>query len=589
MNSCIDRSLVIFALCIFAVPSIASNLESVVRAVTTETKNGPIKGVVTTIPGRSDTVLQYRKVPFAKPPIGKLRFSKPEPYGAWGSELDATEFGPSCMQGATQYFHDKPNEDYSEDCLFLNIYAPSTPKDEKRPVMVWIHGGGFTVGQGMFYNASYMANTGDVVVVTINYRLGIFGFYSLNDPKVLGNYGLWDQIEALRWINENIESFGGDKDSVTIFGESAGGFSVSLLSLIPSNRGLFHRVIAQSGTSMSPYANSPACAFASQAVTAYIGCHSDDLDARLSCMREKSAEDLLQASSPKNFVFVKSDELHLILGMGPVVDGELFPDVPQNLLSNSYPDIVDFYKSLDVIAGTTSQEGSLLYILLAPPELQEKHNFKLYEGIPTEVFQKLIVGTLVGTYYQNNTGVWQAIASRYTDTSSMEAQSMRSVELYAVVFFVVPTIQSLIAHASENHQGKTYQYNMARVSPLPFGPPVPSWFKGCGHADDLLYLFGMEIKKLQGFSISDEDITLATQMMKYWTNFARTGNPNLPKSEDLPVWPQFDGQSRLYMELDSPVQAKHGLVSEDVKFWTETVPTLLKSENHSHNTDREEL
>lgn len=214
------------------------------------TSLGGITGVQTLVPGTNDRFVdQFRKIPYAFPPVGPLRFQKPQPFGSWDETLEGRDFGPSCMQGHSAFFADVPNKDLSEDCLFLNIYVPSDASPNgSLPVMVWIHGGAFLYGQGMFYNASNLASVANVVVVTLNYRLGLLGFFTLNDPVARGNYGIYDQILALQWIKDHIVSFGGDPISITIFGESAGGISTSLLSLIPSNKGLFKRVISQSGT-----------------------------------------------------------------------------------------------------------------------------------------------------------------------------------------------------------------------------------------------------------------------------------------------------------------------------------------------------
>ena len=373
----------------------------------------------------------------------------------------------------------------------------------------------------MFYNASLLATTGNVIVVTVNYRLGVFGFLTLDSADARGNYGLWDQIQALKWVNENIESFGGDSGSVTIFGESAGGFSVSLLALYPANKGLFQRVIAQSGTSHSFYALSPISGMASKMISNYLGCTGDTTQSVLSCLRDKSAEEVLKAAAPTNFA--SPSDFHLTIGIGPVIDGELIPDIPVRLVSNAYPEVNEFLRSLDYITGTSSSEGSLLYFLLSAPPVQEKHNFVLYEGIPTEVFTNLVASTLVGTYYHNNTEIWKAICDMYTDTTSLTAQSMAAVNMYGDFFFVAPAVHALLLHSIDNNMGQTYQYEMARESPVPFGIDRPAWFSGNGHADELFYLFGMKIKQLQGQNVPEGDLALATQMMQYWSNFAKTG------------------------------------------------------------------
>jgi len=212
-----------------------------------ETKYGKVRGE------REGSVCVWRGVPYARPPVGKLRFQAPEPPEPWAGVRDATRFGPNCVQfakfGRAEFMG---SQEFSEDCLYLNIWSPAAD-GRKRPVMVWIHGGFFRVGSGALptYNGASFAENGDVVLVTINYRLGALGFLQLGEFGEQfadsGNCGLLDQIAALKWIRDNIEAFGGDPDRVTIFGQSAGGRSTGILLAAPAARGLFKRAIVHSG------------------------------------------------------------------------------------------------------------------------------------------------------------------------------------------------------------------------------------------------------------------------------------------------------------------------------------------------------
>ena len=321
----------------------------------------------------------------------------------------------------------------------------------------------------------------------------------------------------------NIESFGGDSGSVTIFGESAGGFSVSLLALYPANRGLFQRVIAQSGTAHSPYALSPVSFIVSKAISYSVGCNTENQQTVMSCLRDKSAQELLRAAVASPTYYGSPSNAHLTIGMGPVVDDDLIPDSTQRLLSDAYPSIVEFFKSLDYIAGTTSEEGSLLNALLASKEIQEQYNFNLAQGIPTRVFKHLIARTLVSTYFHNNSRIWKAICDKFSNTITEAQQGRKAVEMYGDFFFDVPTIQSLLHHSMYNRIGRTFQYVFARDPPVKSGLHRPPWFTGSGHCDELHYLFGLKIKQLQGKFVPDDDMALARQMMYYWSNFAKTG------------------------------------------------------------------
>ncbi|OXB61787.1 hypothetical protein ASZ78_004060 [Callipepla squamata] len=224
------------------------------------TKYGTVRGYQIRVNAAERSVNVFLGLPFAKPPVGPLRFSEPQPPEPWRGVRDATSYPPMCLQNKEigQFFSDavtnrkeKVRLQMSEDCLYLNIYTPvSTGSQEQLPVFVWIHGGGLVFGAASTYDGSALAAFDNVVVVTIQYRLGIVGYFSTGDKHARGNWGYLDQVAALQWIQENIVHFGGDPGSVTIFGESAGGISVSALILSPLAKGLFHRAISQSGTAI---------------------------------------------------------------------------------------------------------------------------------------------------------------------------------------------------------------------------------------------------------------------------------------------------------------------------------------------------
>ncbi|NXJ73188.1 SASB hydrolase, partial [Trogon melanurus] len=224
------------------------------------TKYGRVRGYQFKVDAAERSVNVFLGLPFAKPPVGPLRFSEPQPPEPWKGVRDATSYPPICLQEKllgqfTMDFFSMRKENIllqmSEDCLYLNVYTPiSTEKQEKLPVFVWIHGGGLTFGDASSYDGSALAALDNVVVVAIQYRLGIIGYFSTGDKYARGNWGYLDQVAALQWIQENIIHFGGDPGSVTIAGESAGGVSVSALILSPLAKGLFHKAISESGTAI---------------------------------------------------------------------------------------------------------------------------------------------------------------------------------------------------------------------------------------------------------------------------------------------------------------------------------------------------
>ncbi|KAK3107153.1 hypothetical protein FSP39_008256 [Pinctada imbricata] len=500
---------------------------------TVNTPSGDVIGIGIPVSGLNNSkTYQFRKIPYAKPPVGNLRFAKPQPYGSWQGVLNATEFGPSCIQQLDDFSKRVlPNTDISEDCLFLNIYVPNKVNTTKiRPAMVWIHGGAYMAGQGMLYDAGFMAVKGDVIIVTINYRLGFFGFMTLGSynttgnsklEEVRGNFGLWDQIAALRWVSNNIASFGGDPHSLTIFGESAGGFSVSLLSLIPQNKNLFHRVIAQSGFATSFDAMSRVAIPTTFEIGFEAGCKLANPDSFLICLRQKPAEELLNATFT---VLAKPSPLvHLMLPLGPVVDHELFQDFPENLLQNNSSDVYKFFTTLQVIIGNVNSEGSLIIDKIIAHGEEQRFHFDIQKGLPYSVFCDYVVKSLCSDYFDNNTDVSTAICQEYEAPYSDAVQAQHAVDLYTDLYFLSRTISSLRTHATTGLFISRYQYVFTRDRKHDvFHDPgaLPSWFQGASHGSELQYLFGMRDSP---YPVPAEDLTLSDNMIAYWTNFAWNG------------------------------------------------------------------
>ena len=281
--------------------------------VTIQTRLGKMMGLSESnnINGVIYTYNVFKRIPFAKPPIGDLRFEEPVPFGSWEGTLDATTFGPSCIQPPSM----PSNFTQSEDCLYLNIYVPGGASAlNQKSVMVWIHDGGYIFGEGTRYDGSFLSGIGDVIVVTLNYRLNAFGFLSSADNVIIGNYGLWDQKLAIQWVNDNIDIFGGNAKSITLFGESAGAFSVSLHSLHPQNRGLFQRVIMQSGTANSIIATSAIPRLTAQQLARELNCSTELTKDTLKCFKNKSTQEMYKAYMELPFAER--------ITFAPVVDGK---------------------------------------------------------------------------------------------------------------------------------------------------------------------------------------------------------------------------------------------------------------------------
>ncbi|OWF47761.1 carboxylesterase 1D-like [Mizuhopecten yessoensis] len=543
------------------------------------TPSGPIKGVI--VPTLGQDMVQFRNIPYAKPPVGNLRFEKTVPVEPWADTLDGTFFGPSCIQDTQYWFWEKAeNNITTEDCLQLNVHVPgAVSTTEKKPVMFWIHGGSFQIGNSWFLDPSFLVLK-DVIVVTINYRLGVFGFLSTGDSALPGNYGLWDMIEALKWVNKNIASFGGDPESVTIFGESAGGFAVSYLAVIPSNEGLFKRIIPQSGTAIGELWKVRNPFRVAKKVGSHVGCitKNDSIinkDALVACLKEKSSDDLFKAQSdPSTFNF---GGISVAPVLWPNVDGELLRRNPYESLEDLTSKESIFFRSLDVMTGTTDNEGSVFPYIAMP--LQESKNFNLSDGVPTAVLCDDLAPLFARDAFNDETVVPEMLCKGYGE-DNMEEQARSASNLYADTAFIAPTVQFLGFHSRGKAISNAYQYLFTKAISFHFLVPSFPWSRGSAHGVDMLYLFGPGTMNQFDDSLSSPEGREITEILtRYWTNFAKTGNPN---SEDLVEWKSYNPSGRYYMNLNLKPFMDQDVYAKRMKLLIEDIPKKLK---HSAKTE----
>lgn len=484
---------------------------------------GPIMGMKSVYEPTGEAIYEFRGIPFAKPPLGRLRFSKPEPIDKFGRVHDGTKFGFACMQAVYDHLPDFFKAEISEDCLVLNVYVPrNLERNRKLSVMVYIHGGGFILGEGKQYDGSQIAMEGNVIYVAPNYRLGLFGFLAVGHSAARGNYGLWDQKLALQWVHENIEAFGGDQNSVTIFGESAGGFSVSFQSLIPSNQGLFQRVIAQSGvTSRVVFLKRNSIERNVKDLSERTSCSYEDREKFVKCLRELSADNLVQVTN--TFGTEPSGKLKYDHISIPVIDGELYPEHPLISVADETSQISKFFRSLDFIAGTVSTEGSLVFMQMpVTPGFLETYKMNITEGIKTEAVCEGMVSPFVDAFYEGDVSVKRKLCTYYS-ADSLAAQSKKAMEFHAFANFYWSTAEMLDLHTSERE--RTYQYVVTKPSPIPIMGPTPSWFSGCGHGEELIYFFNVTkaINPHLNVEFTESEKDLSNKLISYWTSFAKTG------------------------------------------------------------------
>jgi para-nitrobenzyl esterase len=467
--------------------------------LTVKTVQGKVQGKTI----NEGKVRAFLGLPYAAPPVGELRWKAPEPAAAWKGVRDATKFGSHCAQG--RVFADMvfPDPGPSEDCLYLNVYTPATANGgSKLPVMFWIHGGGYAGGSGSEprHDGAALPTKG-VVLVTINYRLGVLGFLATSDlvkegEGHAGNYGMLDMVEALRWVQANIAKFGGNPANVTIFGESAGSFAVSTLMASPMAQGLFHKAIGESGAAFSG-----TLATGSLEGSAAIGQKwTESLGAKnLAELRALPVDKLIEAAGKKDAP-----------RFAPLVDGRLLAEP----VSATYA--AGKQAHVPLLAGWNRDENPALAKGMTAAKWKE-YAAELF-GVRAEEFLKAFPGVT-------------------------DEEAVRSATAYGADLFIgLGTWRWIEAHVKTG-EAPVYRYHFELAAPPSKFHPGSFAF----HSDDIEYVFG-SLDTRPGAVWRPEDRKLSEQMMSYWTNFARTSDPN---GAGLPVWPRYDKTLEL-MHLDTP-------------------------------------
>jgi para-nitrobenzyl esterase len=453
-------------------------------------------------------VEHYLGVPYAKPPTGDLRWRPPQSPEPWNGVLQVKGNPDRCTQPVplTNSLSGR------EDCLYLNIWTPAQKSSEPMPVMVWIHGGGFIVGQGSYsdHDGMTLAQRGGVVVVTMNYRLGVFGFLAHNalleeDPgqPTTGNYGVQDQTAALRWVRDNIAAFGGDPDKITLFGQSAGGVSVCAQLASPHAAGLFHRAVIQSAPCATPMSSLAAVAKLGQKVSAGLGCDTDEDE--LACMRRHSAEEV-SAIHPPDPTFGFSEDYAL---WWPVLDGTVLPQQFLDAFEAGQ------FNQVPVISGYTQDEASLLIWL--------SHNLR-FKPLRAEDYPERVA------YLVGSDDLAGQVLDRYP-LSNYESAFDAFTDAYSDGFFTCLTRWQTAALAAHTPTW-SYRFDYADA---PFFIP---WARDLGayHAAEIQYVFGRRMS-ITGRDFAPREADLADSMMGYWVQFARRGDPNGAGREP---WPRYD-------------------------------------------------
>ncbi|NXY72310.1 NLGNX protein, partial [Glareola pratincola] len=565
------------------------------------TNYGKIRGLRTPLPNEIlGPVEQYLGVPYASPPTGERRFQPPEPPSSWTGVRNATQFAAVCPQYLDErsllndmlpvWFTANLDtvvtyvQDQNEDCLYLNIYVPTEDgkyskdhtavhspvlhgnihdQNSKKPVMVYIHGGSYMEGTGNMIDGSILASYGNVIVVTLNYRLGVLGFLSTGDQAAKGNYGLLDQIQALRWIEENIGSFGGDPKRVTIFGSGAGASCVSLLTLSHYSEGLFQKAIIQSGTALSSWAVNYQPAKYTRILADKVGCDMLDTTDLVECLRNKNYKELIQQTiTPATY--------HI--AFGPVIDGDVIPDDPQILMEQGE------FLNYDIMLGVNQGEGLKFVDGIVDNE----------DGVSPNDFDFSVsnfVDNLYG-YPEGKDTLRETIKFMYTDWADKENPETRRKTLVALFTdhqWVAPAVATADLHAQYGSPTYFYAFYHHCQSEM-----KPSWADSA-HGDEVPYVFGIPMigpTELFNCNFSKNDVMLSAVVMTYWTNFAKTGDPNQPVPQDTKfihtkpnrfeevAWSKYNPKDQLYLHIGLKPRVRDHYRATKVAFWLELVPHL---------------
>ncbi|WP_119727514.1 carboxylesterase/lipase family protein [Thermomonospora amylolytica] len=437
---------------------------------------------------------RFQGIPYAKPPVGELRWKAPQPADPWTGVRDATRPGSQCAQLAPAY---GGQTTYGEDCLYLNVTTPDRTGNKRLPVMVWVHGGGNTTGASTNYNAAKLAVDGQVVVVTLNYRLGALGWLAHpglegGDRVQAGNYGLLDQQAALRWVRRNIAAFGGDPRNVTLFGESAGSIDTCANIASPTAAGLFHKAIPQSGSCAGPSRTEQGAEADGARLAAAVGCTGPAAEVA-ACLRATPVKTLLETFAAQGMT------------AGPVAGGDhVLPLPPREAIERGR------FNRVPVMHGNTLDEMRLYVALSYPRPITAEQ----YEQIVRTSYGADADEVLKRYPAANYDEPRHALAAVQTDFGGVLSTCLHQTAFRNFRRAGVPVY--------------AYQFADRGAPPL---IDVPGFDEGAEHATELTFLFPGLLGELD-----EPQRRLSDQMVAYWTSFARTGRP---KAADAPKWPRY--------------------------------------------------
>lgn len=508
-------------------------------------EQGQLQGkVVSSSTGKS--FYSFQGIPYAKPPLGSLRFQAPQPPEPWEGIRDATSEGPISAQIEPFFLKSYTGD---ENCLFLNVYTTNLD-GSFLPVMIYIHGGGFRFGSGNseLHGADFLVEK-DVVVVTFNYRCGVLGFLSLNTPEVPGNAGVKDMVQAIRWVKENIHNFGGNPGNITLFGESAGGAAVSVLTASPLTKNLINKAIIQSGNALVPWAFQKNPIDSAKSLAVALGVDSDDVDEILEFLRATPAKDIVEAYEKFNPSEQFSEQTSNLFGM--VVEKE-FPGV-ESVINEPFINLLTSGRlaEIPVMIGSTTLEFAF-----------EQKTDDIQHCIPEELHIERnseeslrIVERIKNLYFKSgHTGV-----ASLEDYFKLISDRLINIDTHRYINYLVQVTNRPIYYYKFDYVG---ELNIANKLSLGLG------LKHAMHLDDLGYLFKNDFQ--QNIEPTSQDLKMRERMVRLWTNFAKSGNPTPEENHYITTtWLPVTKDNLYYMNLGSELSLDTNPDKEKMEFWDE--------------------
>ncbi|XP_008423569.1 acetylcholinesterase isoform X1 [Poecilia reticulata] len=524
------------------------------------TKYGKVRGnVLNVLDGQ---IQAFRGIPYAKTPSEYRRFSPPEPMDKWNDVRNTQTLPNSCYQLRDDMFPGfegsemwNPNTPVSEDCLYLNIWAPlfktPTPRPEDRvPVLVWIYGGAFMSGTSTLdiYQGHFLCKAQNVVVVSINYRLGPLGFLAIpNNNNIRGNQGLLDQRLALQWVVDNIAAFGGDPTKITIFGESAGAASVGFHLVSPGSQGLFQRAVMQSGTPNAAWAIATKTEIYDRSLklAKLLGCPVD---------HPSRLENCLLNADPKKMFLKQHENLIppsvLPFPFVPHIDGDFLPSDIETLLNSST------LPKKELLIGLNKDEGTFFLFYGMPGFTREGESFitrnNFMDGLPLVINSSEIVKEAIISHYTD-----------FRDEFNMKTNRDEMARVVGDVMFNCPVVNFATRYAERG--SKTFFYFFDHVSSK---NPWPKW-AGVMHGYEIEFVFGMPLNPVLKYQ--QDEVALANKTMQHYGDFARTGNPKFKGGD----WPLFKANTPVYVTLnDDSRGVQKNFKAKECRLWNNLFPKL---------------